>query len=186
MAQPVLSGELWGKVKEIDGWLTHDEADLLARLCKGTWCEIGSWKGRSTLVLAQNYKGYAIDWFKGNPETEGADTYKDFLFNTRTVKDNIVVIKQKFETAVSQVPPLQLLFLDAEHSYEATKQAFELYEPLVKKGGFIVLHDVWGLGSKRIIGTPYQGVTDYAMGLLADDRFAHHADADRSMALRKL
>lgn len=34
------------------------------------------------------------------------------------------------------------LFIDGDHKYEAVKRDFELYAPLVKKGGIIVLHDV--------------------------------------------
>jgi predicted O-methyltransferase YrrM len=37
---------------------------------------------------------------------------------------------------------LDFLFLDADHSYEGVKLDFELYAPLVRKGGIIALHDI--------------------------------------------
>ncbi len=38
--------------------------------------------------------------------------------------------------------PLDLLFIDGDHSYEGVKADFELYSPLVRPGGLIVLHDI--------------------------------------------
>lgn len=35
---------------------------------------------------------------------------------------------------------IDLLFVDGDHSYEGVKQDFEMYKPLVRKGGIIALH----------------------------------------------
>jgi predicted O-methyltransferase YrrM len=37
---------------------------------------------------------------------------------------------------------LDLLFIDGDHTYEGVKKDFEMYEPLVKAGGIIILHDI--------------------------------------------
>jgi len=37
---------------------------------------------------------------------------------------------------------LDLLFVDGDHTYSGVKQDFEIYGPLVKKGGLIVFHDI--------------------------------------------
>lgn len=37
--------------------------------------------------------------------------------------------------------PIDFLFIDGDHTYEAVKQDFELYSPLVRKGGIIAFHD---------------------------------------------
>ena len=37
---------------------------------------------------------------------------------------------------------LDLLFIDGDHSYEGVRRDFELYSPLVGKGGMIALHDI--------------------------------------------
>lgn len=38
--------------------------------------------------------------------------------------------------------PLDFLFIDSDHSYEGVKKDFEMYSPLVKKGGIIAFHDI--------------------------------------------
>lgn len=37
---------------------------------------------------------------------------------------------------------LDLVFIDGDHSYEGVKADFELYAPLVRKGGMIAFHDI--------------------------------------------
>lgn len=37
---------------------------------------------------------------------------------------------------------LDFLFIDGDHRYEVVKQDFEMYSPLVRKGGKIALHDI--------------------------------------------
>jgi len=37
---------------------------------------------------------------------------------------------------------LDFLFIDGDHSYEGVKQDYQLYNPLVKVGGIIALHDI--------------------------------------------
>jgi O-antigen/teichoic acid export membrane protein/predicted O-methyltransferase YrrM len=39
-------------------------------------------------------------------------------------------------------PALDLLFIDADHTYEGIRSDFELYSPLVKSGGLIAFHDI--------------------------------------------
>ena len=44
----------------------------------------------------------------------------------------------------SVLPPegLDFLFIDADHTYDGVKGDFELYSPLVRRGGLVVLHDI--------------------------------------------
>jgi cephalosporin hydroxylase len=37
---------------------------------------------------------------------------------------------------------IDFLFIDGDHTYEGVKRDFEMYSPLVKKGGAIALHDI--------------------------------------------
>jgi cephalosporin hydroxylase len=37
---------------------------------------------------------------------------------------------------------LDFLFIDGDHTYEGVKKDFEMYSPLVKKGGIIAFHDI--------------------------------------------
>ena len=38
--------------------------------------------------------------------------------------------------------PLDYLFVDGDHTYEGVKRDFEMYGPMVKKGGLIAFHDI--------------------------------------------
>lgn len=37
---------------------------------------------------------------------------------------------------------LDVLFIDADHSYEGCKKDYEMYAPLVRKGGIVAFHDI--------------------------------------------
>jgi len=43
-----------------------------------------------------------------------------------------------------QGSPIDLLFIDGDHTYEGVKQDWEMYSPLVREGGLVVFHDVAG------------------------------------------
>jgi predicted O-methyltransferase YrrM len=38
--------------------------------------------------------------------------------------------------------PLDYLFIDADHTYEGVKRDFQMYSPLVRKGGTVAFHDI--------------------------------------------
>lgn len=177
---------VWRIADNIDGWFTHKEAVCLDQYNTGTWCEVGCWKGRSTIILANKSKGYAVDWFKGSSEhAEGTNTYQEFKENIKPWKHNITVLRKKYQNAVKDVPMVDLLFLDAEHSYEATKEAFELYAPKVKKGGHIIFHDAWGhLGERE--NAPWPGVTQFCRELQKHPKYKLVDEAERNAVFQKL
>jgi predicted O-methyltransferase YrrM len=37
---------------------------------------------------------------------------------------------------------VDFLFVDGDHTYEGVKRDFEMYSPLVRKGGIIAFHDI--------------------------------------------
>jgi len=37
---------------------------------------------------------------------------------------------------------LDFLFIDADHTYEGVKRDFEMYSPLVRRGGVVAFHDI--------------------------------------------
>jgi predicted O-methyltransferase YrrM len=37
---------------------------------------------------------------------------------------------------------IDLLFIDGDHRYEGVRKDFEMYSPLVRKGGIIAFHDI--------------------------------------------
>jgi predicted O-methyltransferase YrrM len=48
---------------------------------------------------------------------------------------------------------LDFLFIDGDHSYEGVKKDFEMYSPLVRKGGIIGFHDI-APGGEKELGVP--------------------------------
>jgi hypothetical protein len=140
----------WGQAERIQGWLGKEEAAFIFGLVDGPWCEVGCWKGRSTVVLAQtHHPGWAVDSFKGSPgpdPTEGGGTYTEFLANIGPYT-NVQILPYPYRGAAPMVPDqLNFVFLDADHSYEATREAFLLYSPKVEHGGHVAFHDAKGDG----------------------------------------
>lgn len=146
-------------VKNIDGWLLEKEQDFLywaAKNCKGKGVivEIGSWKGKSTICLANgsktwsNIKIYAIDPHIGGIEHQALlnnkSSFEQFRQNIRNAKvDDIVfpIVKTSQEAAKNWNQKIEFLWIDGDHSYEGAKSDFDLYNPYVVDGGLIAFHD---------------------------------------------
>ena len=56
-------------------------------------------------------------------------------------------------SARSPRPAVDFLFLDGDHSYDAVRRDFELYEPLVTPGGLVAFHDVSPQTTPDTVGT---------------------------------
>jgi predicted O-methyltransferase YrrM len=52
-------------------------------------------------------------------------------------KETIELLKK-----ITKNKEIDFLFIDGDHSYGGVKQDYELYSPLVKKGGIIAFHDI--------------------------------------------
>lgn len=131
----------------------------------GRWVEIGSWKGRSTAVLAQTgFPGYAIDTFTGSSEHGDVDTYSEFMAHIDGLGD-VTVFRQDYQN-VPRIPPgVALLHLDHEHTYQDCKTALELYSPLLASDAKVAVHDAWERGSRDPNDCPWPGVTWFALEL---------------------
>lgn len=128
--------------------------------------EIGSWIGASSCLLASGLKGtkakmYAIDNFKGNASDCSARIrYHERMSKlktdtTKTIFDKniayfnlenrvVAIVNDSIQAAKSFCEPLHsidLLFIDGDHSEEATKNDITIWLPFVKPGGVIIFHD---------------------------------------------
>ena len=153
----------------IPGWLSEDEAITLYELARRlpadgpVAVEIGSWLGKSSLVLSKGLKGktqpklYCIDPFNGDADANDRALYgremnamektleQTFLDNMK--KHGVLeivrpVVAYSFEVAPDFKEPIDLLFIDGNHDYPAVLQDYEQWTPLIKPGGVIAFHDV--------------------------------------------
>ena len=121
---------------------------------KCTICEIGSFNGASTVVMAntikrkkrKNCKIYAIDPHEGNLgdlyKSKHSSTFDVFQKNIKDyeVADYIVPIVEK-SCDVQWSQRIHLLFIDGLHDYDNVRHDFEKFDPFVVENGFVCMHD---------------------------------------------
>ena len=121
--------------------------------------EIGSYLGASTTFLAAAAKEnqsrvFCVDTWMNEGMTEGTrNTYQEFISNTMLYQEQITPIRGRSEEiAIEFEEPIDLLFLDGDHSYSGCRLDIESWMPKVKSGGVIILHDYgWHEGVKKVV-----------------------------------
>jgi predicted O-methyltransferase YrrM len=111
--------------------------------------EIGSYLGASACYLSAGLSKnrghlYCVDTWNNETMLEGMrDTYAEFLDNTKNFSHMITSIrKRSCELSSDDLSlPLHLVFIDADHSYEAVKADFTLVSDWLADDGVIALHD---------------------------------------------
>jgi MMP 1-O-methyltransferase len=153
----------------IPGWLTEDEAITLYELARAmpvkdpVAVEIGSWMGKSSLVLSKGLKGkinpklYCIDPFNGDAGESDRILYGNAISTMkRTLKDAFLdnmkqhgvldvvhpLVGYSYEFAKDFKHEIDLLFIDGAHEYDAVLMDYEQWSPLLRSGGMIAFHDV--------------------------------------------
>jgi len=124
--------------------------------------EVGVYKGinaKSMLKTGRIEKLYLIDKYKDyrdyNEEwitQEDLNNAKKEMLNKLKEFDNIVFIEKDSLIAFDELPELDYIYLDANHSYEYTKREMVLYFNKLKKGGVMGGHDVCAGFSKECEG----------------------------------
>ncbi len=148
--------------KRIFTHLTRREEDLLGRLSRqlptaAVIVEVGSYLGASAVALARGTRRnggrvHAVDTWTNLAMSEGSrDTYSEFLHNTAAYADQVVACRGlSTEIAPSFDQQIDLLFIDADHSYEGVRSDLEAWLPKVKPGGLVAMHDYgWAEGVRR-------------------------------------
>jgi predicted O-methyltransferase YrrM len=143
----------------VQGFLNRKEANYLyrapERLGDGLYVELGCMHGRSACCIAGGIRDfginghlYTVDVFElvgGIHKQPDPSSEQDVRarFEDRGVSEYITTVKgMTVEKAADfQYKEFNLLFIDADHSYEAVKADFEAWAPLVKPGGEISFHD---------------------------------------------
>lgn len=152
--------EAWKETRKVPGHLTENEARFLGLLAAcvpaaGTIVEIGSFMGRSTVMLAKVASHYdlgpvvAIDPHNspillGIPSEPQTSSYQDFLKNIHSagvsshVESHAAYSK---EVADSWNRPIRILWIDGDHSYEGAKNDLDGFLPHLAPLSVVAFHD---------------------------------------------
>jgi len=135
-------------------WLLYG----LTRSIKPKVCvEIGSARGKSAcaigLALRRNGQGrlYAIDPHSPTNwnDSESTDTFG--IITAHLEKAGVseiveIVRKTSTEAAADWQDPIDLIFIDGDHSYEGVKADWDRFMPHVSEFGVVIFHDtIWDL-----------------------------------------
>jgi len=157
------------KAKRIHGLMVENELAVLCRLAWGSQSivELGCFKGKSLAAMGlsnkdavlygvdffgdmshRNYKGSTLEETKTNLEAAGVSA-KFYVGKT----DEVV---EDFEHTVD------MLHIDAGHSYDECMNDLKNWVPKVRKGGVVCIHD-YGMPHKEILERPevMQAVDDW-------------------------
>jgi predicted O-methyltransferase YrrM len=167
-----LAGRLPIDPESVKGFLHPEEGhrlyELASQAARGGPClEVGSYCGKSTLYLgsacrAQDELLYAVDHHRGSEEHQPGEAYHDpeLLDRGSGRLDSFQVFRGTLaragleETVVPIVAtsaaaarhwrtPLALVFIDGGHSREAALTDYRCWAGHLRRGGFLVIHDLF-------------------------------------------
>jgi predicted O-methyltransferase YrrM len=154
--------EVWTAVTDVQGWMTEGQARSLydaAAACppRGTIVEIGSFHGRSTIVLASacpdDARVIAVDPHAGNDrgpqeidgfEVEADQDHETFLQNLRDagVADKVRHLREFSHDAIAEIEgAIDVLYVDGAHRYQPARWDIGHFGARVRDGGTMLIHD---------------------------------------------
>ena len=136
------------------GWMNAAEIALLKKLCsgKGDVLEVGCYCGRSTRAILESAGGLVVSidplhrngWMPRWPVSEGmvldAPTYMAQLVREHPQR---LLVFPVFSNEVFRLfrRNVDVLFIDADHSYQSTLNEIDAFAPLVNDTGWLILDD---------------------------------------------
>jgi predicted O-methyltransferase YrrM len=134
----------------LEGCLLHALAQSAARL-GGCVIEIGSWRGRSTTMLAMALRGANSDalLISIDPHATHPHNLEHVRLALRQIgeEDRLVQLKMPSDRASRFLRPgsASFIFVDGNHEYDQVVADFEHYRELLAPGGCMLFHD-YGYG----------------------------------------
>jgi predicted O-methyltransferase YrrM len=152
------------RARIIPGMFRHDEMRLLYRTARaapgpGEVAEIGSWKGRTAVLMAlalrdagQDCKVYAIDHHQGGEELLGrvaaeGRSLDHFLRNIKLyglggrIQEMVMPADQATSELRKRGVKLRLAFIDGAHDEESVREDIRNMLPLMQPGAVMAFHD---------------------------------------------
>lgn len=149
----VVLGDSFFKAGQVRGELAA-LGEILAELCPERSLEIGTAQGGTLFLLTRLASPRAtivsVDlpggMFGGGYGVWGKWFYQRFARRRQQLHllqgdSHSAEMLERAEIALGN-QPLDYLFIDGDHRYEGVKRDFEMYGPLVRKGGLIAFHDI--------------------------------------------
>ena len=154
--------ELLNSVSGVDGWMSPDQAERLFHAAAGTRqgeqiVEIGSFRGRSTIVLAgaapEGVAVVAIDPHAGNDrgpqefdgyEAEASEDHVVFNANLAAagVADQVRHVRAFSDAAHGEVEGgIDVLYIDGAHRFAPARADIRDWGARVVPGGTLLIHD---------------------------------------------
>ena len=118
-------------------------------------CEVGVRDGRTTFYLLNNIPNLTI---------YAVDTDTTLFYNSdvsKKYKDRLIPIQGKSGIVAKKVPMVDLVFIDADHSYDGCSTDVRAYTPKVNINGILSGHDIDYPGVNQAVN---QFVKDYSVG----------------------
>jgi predicted O-methyltransferase YrrM len=132
-----------GEVEHISGWMGDADCRVLykyASRIKGTIVEIGSYAGKSTRLLGLSSPEstiYAIEPFILNKSDEIKREFKKSVEGL----DVVHIFGRSEVVGKAWGEPIDLLFVDGNHSYTQVKKDIRCFAPHLKSGCYALFHD---------------------------------------------
>lgn len=133
-------------IDEPESQVTSAELEVLCRYARYAKiiCEIGCFEGRTSVALAHACKGtvYAIDPFFGGRAGIAYGELIARVYRRRAHANNLLFVKGlSIDVARRFDKPVDMLFIDADHSYEAVEADWNSWLPKLQGDGVVALHD---------------------------------------------
>jgi len=134
--------------ESIEGWIFNEELEFLKEFCKDKdVLEVGSYKGKSTVCIASTANSViTVDTFRalgdGQKQSNSLTTIVPFLENISEFNNIITIIGESVKVSKDiKDNSKDIIFIDASHEYEDVKVDIRVWEPKLKKGGYMLFHD---------------------------------------------
>jgi predicted O-methyltransferase YrrM len=139
--------------------VTDRELQLLLKYSRDArvTVELGCYEGKTSTALAANNLGrvFSIDpFFRGRLGICYGEQIARIYCKRLRLKNLKFVKGCSYEVAAGFREPIDFLFVDANHDYDAIKRDWEDWAPKVRNGGVIALHDCrQAMNSPDYLGT---------------------------------